>query len=95
MDILKRGTPPSEKLWIGECKECTSILQVKGSEIIKGCSLHGKKSIEPAYLHCEVCAGHGGSSVVEFFLLTSSQGATIQSQLPKTSSCYSDAYYDR
>lgn len=65
MEIIYRGTPPEEVIWIGTCRVCKSKAKAKQSEMLH--IIHDQKEGGPfSWETCPVCyagdpiTGYGG-----------------------------------
>lgn len=53
MEIIKKGTPPSERIWEGECRKCGTVARCKQSELNV---VHDDQRDGPySWLKCPVC----------------------------------------
>lgn len=64
MKITKSGTPETERLWKGTCRECKSEAEAKGSEMTHIVSEMGRNLVF-SWERCPVCgagwdSGYGG-----------------------------------
>ena len=56
MKCIKRGTHPSERIWVGKCNNCKSEFEAKQAEITVKYS--EREGYEYAIESCEVCQGN-------------------------------------
>jgi len=60
MKIIKRGTPPAKRIWLGTCQSCDSQAEAEESELVN-IQHDQRESLSFCWMPCPVC--HAGKTI--------------------------------
>jgi hypothetical protein len=64
MKIIKRGTPPEQRIWYGKCRSCNSEIEAEQKELVN-IQNDWREGTDFCWMKCPVCnagndTGYGG-----------------------------------